>query len=121
MIVVATNAPLDARQLKRLALRSLLGLGRTGSFIGHGSGDYVIAFSTSTAVRPTGAVMDTVPRLSDEKLNALFQSAVESVEEAVYNSVLRAETTVGANGNRVEALPVERVKAILRKYGRLSE
>ncbi|OGU75676.1 MAG: aminopeptidase [Ignavibacteria bacterium RIFCSPLOWO2_12_FULL_56_21] len=121
MIVVATNAPLDARQLKRLALRSLLGLGRTGSFMGHGSGDYVIAFSTSANVRLTGAAMDTVPRFGDENLNALFQSAVESVEEAVYNSLLKAESTAGARGNKVEALPVERVKAILRKYCRLSE
>lgn len=89
--------------------------------MGHGSGDYVIAFSTSANVRLTGAAMDTVPRFGDENLNALFQSAVESVEEAVYNSLLKAESTAGARGNKVEALPVERVKAILRKYGRLSE
>ncbi|MFN7994035.1 MAG: P1 family peptidase [Bryobacteraceae bacterium] len=108
MMVVATDAPLDARQLKRLAKRAMLGMARTGSPSTHGSGDYVIAFSTAR-----GQAL-----ISDESLTPLFEAAVEATEEAIYNSLLKATTTHGFNGNVSESLPVERVKQILRKYGR---
>jgi len=108
MMVVATDAPLDARQLKRLAKRAMLGMARTGSPSTHGSGDYVIAFSTARGQSP----------VSDESLTPLFEAVVEGTEEAIYNSLLKATTTHGFHGNVSEALPIERVKEILRKYGR---
>jgi D-aminopeptidase len=101
MMVVATDAPVDARELKRIAKRALLGMVRTGSPSTHGSGDYVIAFST--ARHPASLV-------PDEDLTPLFEATVEATEEAIYNSLLKA---TGSN-----ALPVERVKEILKKYGR---
>jgi len=104
MIVVATDAPLDHRQLRRLAERTLLGLGRTGSVMSHGSGDFVIAFSTSRQ-----------PPLADDALTPLFQGAVEATEEAILNSLLRAQTVRGARGT-VEALPLERTKRLLREH-----
>jgi len=108
MMIVATDAPVDARQLKRLAKRAVLGMARTGSPSTHGSGDYVIAFSTAR-----GQAL-----IADESLTPLFEAAVEATEEAIYNSLLKATTTRGFDGHVVEALPVERVREILRKYGR---
>ncbi len=120
IMVVATGAPLDARQLKRLARRAMLGLARTGSPSGHNSGDYVIAFSTAPSLRyrfgSSGAHNRTV--LADESMTPLFQAVVEATEEAIYNSLLKATTMRGYGGNVVEALPVERVKEIMKKYGR---
>lgn len=119
MIVVATDAPLDARDLKRLAARAIFGLARTGSSFTNGSGDYAIAFSTSLEGRVRHA--DTTPRprayLPAEAVSPLFQAALEATEEAVYNSLLQATTTSG-NGETVEALPIDQVKRILSKYGR---
>ncbi len=120
MIVVATDAPLDARALKRLARRALAGLARTGSAMTHGSGDYVIAFSTAEQVRipldsPRLQKQDVLPQ---KELSPLFQGVIEATEEAIYNSLLKATTTTG-NGRTVEALPIEEVKEILRKYGRI--
>ena len=107
MIVVATDAPLTARDLKRLAARAIFGLARTGSSYSNGSGDFAIAFSTAR----TGAPLPT------DALSPLFQAALETTEEAVYNSLLRA-TTVTSNGRTVDAIPVDRVREILKKYGR---
>jgi D-aminopeptidase len=107
MIVVATDAPLTARDLKRLAARALFGLARTGSSYSNGSGDFAIAFSTAR----------TGPPLPTDALSPLFQAALEATEEAVYNSLLRA-TTVTSNGTTVEAIPIDRVREILKKYGR---
>jgi D-aminopeptidase len=116
MIVLATDAPLDARQLERLARRAPLGLARTGSFISHGSGDFVVAFSTATrllADSPEGAASaEQRTVLRDDALSPLFLAAVEAVEEAVYNSLVAAETTTGHRGT-VEALPLERVRELL--------
>ena len=109
MMVIATDAPADARQLKRLARRAALGMARTGSSGGHGSGDFVIAFST---VRDRGRWMP------DEQLSVLFQAAIEATEEAIYNSMLRATSTTGRNGYSVEALPVDQLREIFKKYGR---
>ena len=120
IMVVATDAPLDARQLKRLARRAMLGLARTGSPSTHGSGDYVIAFSTAPPLRYRfgSAGVHSRAVLADDSLTPLFQAAVEATEEAIYNSLLKAATMRGFRGAVVEALPVDRVKQIMRKYGR---
>jgi D-aminopeptidase len=111
MMVVAVDAPLDARQLKRLARRALLGMALTGSSGSHGSGDYVIAFSTVRG-RPAPAPP------SDDEISPLFQAVIEATEEAILNSLLRATTVRGRDGRVVEAVPVDRVRELMRKYGR---
>ena len=114
MIVVATDAPLDARDLKRLAARAIFGLARTGSSFSNGSGDYAIAFSTAATMRTTHGDRATRTRtpVPPEGTSPLFQAVLEATEEAVYNSLLRAETMTG-NGRTVEAIPVERVRELL--------
>ena len=118
MIVVATDAPLDARDLTRLAARAVYGLARTGSSYSNGSGDFAIAFSTHPALRV--AFGDAAPRprtiLPTDGVSPLFQAALEATEEAVYNSLLKA-TTVTSRFGTAEALPVDRVREILKKYG----
>jgi D-aminopeptidase len=118
MIVVATDAPIDARDLKRLAARALFGLARTGSSYSNGSGDYAIAFTTSKEMRTTFG--DTKPRtraiLPSDAVSPLFQAALEATEEAVYNSLLQA-TSVESRFGKADAIPVDRVRAILKKYG----
>jgi D-aminopeptidase len=115
MIVVATNAPLSDRNLRRLAARALLGVGRTGSVMDNGSGDYVLAFSVNPRVRRrNGASLRTPQELSNDAMSGLFQAVVEATEEAVYNSLLMA-TTVSSRRGTVEALPVSEVLAILRR------
>lgn len=117
MIVVATDAPLDARDLKRLAARAVFGLARTGSSYSNGSGDFAIAFSTHPSLRTTFGADAPATRtvLPTDGVSPLFQAALEATEEAVYNSLLRATTTTG-RGTTVEALPVDRVRTILQKY-----
>ena len=119
MIVVATDAPLSIRQLQRLAARAPLALGRTGSSMSHGSGDYVIAFTTSRVAEETDEGIRTRTLLDDEHLSPLFQAAVEATEEAIVNSLFKATDTKGYLGRTVEALPLEKVKEVFRKYGRL--
>lgn len=104
IVVIATDAPVDARNLKRLAARSALGLGRTGAAGSNGSGDYAIAFST---------VRQPAHLLPNDAMSPLFEAVIEATEEAVYNSLFLARTMEG-NGRRVEALPAERVLEILR-------
>jgi D-aminopeptidase len=122
IMVVATDAPLDARNLKRLASRAMLGLARTGSPSTNGSGDYVIAFSAApqSRIRSSEAVRQ-VQVLGNEAMSPLFLAVVEATEEAIYNSLLRATTVTGRAGRRVEALPIERAVEILKKYGALRE
>ena len=116
MIVVATDAPLDARNLRRLGERALAGLARTGSAMSNGSGDYVIAFATAESVKRLPArVPHALADLPNDALSPLFQAVAEATEEAVYNSLLKAVTT-RAGDTTVEALPVERVLEVLRKY-----
>lgn len=117
MIVVATDAPLDARDLKRLAARAVFGLARTGSSYSNGSGDYAIAFSTATDLRVRFGVDAPQPRtlLPPDGVSPLFQAALEATEEAVYNSLLQA-TPVASRVGKADAIPVERVKEILEKY-----
>ncbi len=118
MMVVATDAPLTSRNLERLARRALMGLGRTGSFAGNGSGDYVIAFSTSSEVRRNpGRRTQPATVLDNGAMSPLFQGVVEATEEAVYNSLLKA-TTVSGQGNTAEAISISDVRRVLRAYGR---
>jgi D-aminopeptidase len=116
MIVVATDAPLSDRNLERLAARTIMGLSRTGSFASNGSGDYALAFSTAPQVRRAfDARRVATEELANESVSALFAAAVEATEEAIYNSLFKA-TSVTGSGRTVEALPVDRVQEILRKY-----
>ncbi|MBI4549060.1 MAG: P1 family peptidase [Ignavibacteriae bacterium] len=121
MIIVATDAPLRSDELKRLAKRALLALGRTGSSMSHGSGDYVIAFSTAKEVRTfTDSIgLQKQSILRQEQLSPLFQTVVEATEEAIYNSLFKATTVTGRNGTAVEAISIEKVKAILKKYNKI--
>ena len=118
MIVVATDAPLSDRNLKRLASRALMGLARTGSVAGNGSGDYVISFSTAPEVRrPRDAARLSTTELGNtEELSALYEAVIEATEEAIYNSMFRA-TTISGKGGTIEAIPIDRVKEILARYG----
>jgi D-aminopeptidase len=117
MIVVATDAPLCARNLKRLAARALFGVARTGSFMSNGSGDYVIAFSTAKECRRRiEEKVHDVADLSNPEMSPLFQAVAEATEEAIYNSMFRA-TSVKGFRQTVEALPLERTLEILKKAG----
>ena len=118
MMVVATDAPLSDRNLKRVASRAIMGLGRTGSSASNGSGDYVIAFSTAREVRrAVNATRLQTTELANEEMSGVFEAVVEATEEAIYNSLFQA-TTVTGNGRTVEAIPLDKVRAVLRKYGR---
>jgi D-aminopeptidase len=118
MIVVATDAPLDSRNLERLAARALAGLARTGSIMSNGSGDYVIAFSTAPSVRRQAANgARPEDRLPNDLVSPLFHAVAEATEEAILNSLFRATTVTGA-GRTVEALPLEETLEVLRRYGR---
>jgi D-aminopeptidase len=122
MVILGTDAPLDARQLLRLARRGGLGLARTGSSAGHGSGDFIIAFGNAETVphRPPATVLRRRVLAEDgPAISRLFQAAVESVEEAVLNALFRAETVTGRDGHLRRALPLEPTLAILRRYGQL--
>lgn len=119
MIVVATDAPLDARGLERLAARAFLGVARTGSWMSNGSGDFALAFSTAAALRrgplPPGRLTRAGEVLVNDAMSPLFQAVVEATEEAVVNSLFRAETVRGARGT-VRALPLDSVLTILREH-----
>ncbi|XWK65026.1 P1 family peptidase [Tunturiibacter empetritectus] len=118
MMVIATDAPLDVRNLKRLAARAWVGMGRTGSSASNGSGDYAIAFSTASQVRIFTSDVSTTRRtevLTNDAMSPLFEAVIEGTEEAIYNSMLKA-TTVTGNGHTVEALPIDRVVTILRQH-----
>jgi len=117
MMVVATDAPLNARSLDRLAMRAMMGLARTGSFASNGSGDYVIAFSTHPEVRrpreSEGPV--TAPSLVNASMSPLFAAAAEATEEAIYNAIFKATTVTSSRGT-LTAIPVEDLERILKKY-----
>jgi len=118
IMVVATDAPADHRNLRRLAERALMGLARTGSSASNGSGDYVIAFSTAKQNRiKAGEAVRNTQSLGNDATSPLFQAVIEATEEAIYNSLLRATTVTGRDGNRAEALPIEKTVEILKKYG----
>jgi D-aminopeptidase len=119
MIVVATDAPLDARDLKRLAARAVFGLARTGSSFSNGSGDFAIAFSTAADLRTRFGSAEPQPRtlLPTDGVSPLFQAALEATEEAVYNSLLKA-TAVTSRYGKAEALPLDKLKEILGRYSK---
>ena len=117
MIVVATDAPLNARGLDRIAMRAMMGLARTGSFASNGSGDYVIAFSTHPGVRrprESDAPVAT-PSLANASMSPLFAATAEATEEAIYNAILKATTVTSSRGT-LEAIAVEDILRILEKY-----
>jgi len=124
MIVVATDAPLDARNLERLAKRALMGMAKTGGIASNGSGDYVIAFSAAPSVRILHNSKDSLQRtavLHNDDMSPLFMAAIEATEEAILNSLFMAETMEGKNNRTVEALPLQKVLPILEKYKRLQK
>ena len=118
MIVVATDAPLDARDLKRLAARAIYAMARTGSTYSNGSGDFAIAFSTHASLRVTRGIAPQ-PRtiLPTDGVSALFEAVLDATEEAIYNSMLQAVDTT-ANGRTLRAIPIDALQAALKKYGR---
>jgi len=122
MVVVATDAPLEARNLKRLAKRALLGIAKAGGIASNGSGDYVIAFSTHEDIRvpyrTRGESVRNVPVLHNDYMSPLFMATIEATEEAIINSLFAAQTT-SSNGATVEELPVDKVMELMKKYGRV--
>jgi D-aminopeptidase len=121
IVVVATDAPLLSHQLKRLAHRVTLGLGRNGSISGNGSGDIFIAFSTANSgAGAAGVATRDLKMLPNDSLDPVFRATVESTEEAIVNAMVAATDMTGADGHRVIALPHEQLREVLRKYGRLA-
>ena len=122
MIVVATDAPLLSRNLRRLASRAILGLARCGGFCGNGSGDYVIAFSTRPECRIPYVSSDAVQKVEEvrnDHMSPLFLAVVEATEEAVINSLFQAETMRGYRGRTGEALPIQEAISVCKKYNAL--
>jgi len=118
MVVVATDAPLDSRNLKRLAKRAILGIARTGGFNSNGSGDYAIAFSTARELRiPHKSESRTrkIEVLRNDRMSPLFLAAVEATEEAILNSLFKAQAMEGREGHKVEALPLDKLREIMKK------
>ena len=122
MVVIMTDAPIDSRNLKRLAVRAMAGIARTGGMISNGSGDYVIAVSTNENIRisySSESMYDEVKLLRNEEMDLLFEAVIEATEEAIINSLFAAETMKGKDNLRIEALPIERTIEIMKKYKRL--
>ena len=119
IVVVATDAPLLPHQLKRIATRVALGVGRSGGMGGNSSGDIFVAFSTANPKTGGSETVANVAMLPNTRMDALFSATVQATEEAILNAMLAAETMTGADGARVEALPHDRLVAALRKYSRL--
>jgi D-aminopeptidase len=118
MIIIATDAPIDARNLRRLAVRAWLGMARTGSAASNGSGDYAIAFSTASQLRIRKSEKPPtrhVELLTNDAMSPLFLAVIEATEEAIYNSLFRA-TTMSGNGHTVEALPIDKTMEILKEH-----
>lgn len=121
MIVIATDAPLNERNLERLANRAFIGMGRTTTMMSNGSGDYAIAFTTAYTI-PNNISHSTYPvpdLLGNDAMNELFRAVEEATEEAIYNSLFMARTTVGKDGNHADALPVDKVLDIMKRLKRL--
>ena len=122
MIVVLTDAPLSAKNLKRLAARAMLGLGRTGGMAANGSGDYIIAASTAQDLRVahnSDSMFETFKVLRNNDLDLLFEAVIEATEEAIINSLFAAETLTGFEKTKVEALPIDKTIEMLKKYNRV--
>jgi len=119
IVVVATDAPLLPHQLKRIATRVSLGVGRQGGFGGNSSGDIFVAFSTANPRSWSSASVTSVHMLTNDRITPLFQATAQATEAAITNALLAAETTTGANDLRIFAMPVDRMLAVMRKYGRI--
>jgi D-aminopeptidase len=119
IVVIATDAPLSSRQLERVARRASLGLARTGTYSGNTSGDIFIAVATANVIPQENApkILDA-KLLSTDAMNPIFRSTVEATEEAVINAMTMADTMTGINGNTVYALPYDRLRVVMTKYGR---
>jgi len=116
IITIATDAPLVSNQLKRLARRATMGLARTGSTSGNGSGDLFIAFSTANPSGPGGNALRTISMLPNERMNPIFDATVQAVEEAIVNAMVGAETMTGYAGHRVVALPHDQLRKLMEKH-----
>ncbi len=121
IIVVATDAPLLPHQLKRVVKRAALGLARNGSVAEHTSGDIFLAFSTANPQSSGGDEVARVAMLPNERITPLFTATAQATEEAIINALVAAQTLVGVNGNKVYALPHDRLQQVLKKYNRLAE
>lgn len=122
MIIVLTDAPLNAKNLKRLAARAMLGLARTGGIAANGSGDYVVAASTAKNLRiahNSDSMFETFKVLTNNNLDLLFEAVIEATEEAIINSLFAAETLTGFENTKIDALPVDKTLEILKKYNRI--
>ncbi|MEQ1690829.1 MAG: P1 family peptidase [Gemmatimonas sp.] len=119
IVVVATDAPLLPHQLKRIATRVSLGIGRQGGFGGNGSGDIFVAFSTANARTWASDSVTTLRMVTNDRISSLFQATAQATEAAITNALLAAETTTGANDLRIYAMPLDRMLAAMRKYGRM--
>jgi D-aminopeptidase len=119
IVVIATDAPLLPHQLRRVAQRASLGLGRMGSYASNGSGDIFVAFSTANAGAAARSGKPQLEMLPNDVLGPLFLATVEATEEAIVNALVAAKTMTGANGFTAHELPHDRLQAVLRKYGRL--
>ena len=119
IVVVATDAPLLPHQLKRIATRVSLGIGRQGGFGGNGSGDIFVAFSTANPKAWSSDSVMAVRMVTNDRISPLFQATAQATEAAITNALLAAETTTGADDLRIYAMPVERLMAAMRKYGRI--
>ena len=119
IVVVATDAPLLPHQLKRIATRVSLGVGRQGGYDGNGSGDIFVAFSTANAKAWSSDSVTAVRMVTNDRISPLFQATVQATEAAITNAMFAAETTIGANDLRIYAMPVDRMMAAMRKYGRI--
>ncbi len=118
MIIVATDAPLTSRQLHRLARRAIFGMARAGATGSNGSGDYVIAFSTTDVIPADARILPPISRLSEDALSPLFEAVIDATEEAIDDSLLRATTVQGRDGHVAYALPIDRVRELLKQYNR---
>jgi L-aminopeptidase/D-esterase-like protein len=118
--IIATDAPLLPHQLRRVARRAALGVGRMGGTAGAGSGDLFLAFSTARTQPADSRGVTTVPMLEDERIDPVYEATVQATEEAIINAMLAAKTMTGADYLRVPALPHDRLKAVLQKYNRWS-
>jgi D-aminopeptidase len=119
IVIIGTNAPLLPHQLRRLARRASLGIGRMGGISGAGSGDLFLAFSTATTGQGDSLGVASLSMLQDDRIDPIYEAAVQGTEEAIINAMLAAETMTGADDYRVPALPHDQLRNILRKYGRL--
>jgi D-aminopeptidase len=116
MIVVATDAPLDARQLHRLAARAIFGMARVGSTASNGSGDYAIAFSTTNRIAQSASHTEPIALLAEDALSPLFEAAIDATEEAIVNSLLKATTVHGFHNHHADAIPIPQLRQLLRTH-----